>query len=59
VPTVEQVYHQAWAKVGGVGRLRRTFSLLKRDEDLDRNCLRERAATLGLDHLLAQIETEI
>jgi hypothetical protein len=27
VPTVEEVYHQAWGKVGGVGRLRRTFSL--------------------------------
>jgi Nucleotidyl transferase AbiEii toxin, Type IV TA system len=27
VPTVEEVYHEAWGKVGGVGRLRRTFSL--------------------------------
>ena len=27
MPTVEEVYHQAWGKVGGVGRLRRTFSL--------------------------------
>ncbi len=25
--TVEEVYHQYWGKVGGVGRLRRTFSL--------------------------------
>jgi hypothetical protein len=27
MPTVEDVYHQYWGKVGGVGRLRRTFSL--------------------------------
>jgi hypothetical protein len=59
LPTVEEVYHQAWGKVGGVGRLRRTFSLLKRDEDLDRNCLRERAATLGLNVLLAEFESEV
>jgi Nucleotidyl transferase AbiEii toxin, Type IV TA system len=26
-PTVEDVYHHYWGKVGGVGRLRRTFSL--------------------------------
>ena len=26
MPTVEEAYHQAWGKVGGVGRLRRTFS---------------------------------
>jgi hypothetical protein len=26
-PTVEEFYHQYWGKVGGVGRLRRTFSL--------------------------------
>jgi hypothetical protein len=26
VRTVEEVYHQAWGKVGGVGRLRRTIS---------------------------------
>jgi hypothetical protein len=26
-PTVEQVYHANCGKVGGVGRLRRTFSL--------------------------------
>ena len=85
MPTVEEVYHQAWGKVGGVGRLRRTFSstedailskllwilqgsgkyrhdgieMLKRDEDLDRNCLRERAATLGLNVLLAEFESEL
>jgi hypothetical protein len=27
-PTVEDIYHQYWGKVGGVGRLRRTFSLV-------------------------------
>ena len=27
MPTVEEVYREAWGKVGGVGRLRRTFSL--------------------------------
>jgi hypothetical protein len=27
VPTVEEVYQEAWGKVGGVGRLRRTFGL--------------------------------
>ena len=85
MPTVEEVYHQAWGKVGGVGTLRRTFSskedailskllwipqgsgksrhdvieMLKRDEDLDRSCLRERAATLGLKLLLAEFESEI
>ena len=32
--------------------------MLKRDEDLDRNCLRERAATLGLNVLLAEFESE-
>jgi hypothetical protein len=26
-PTVEEVYHAYWGKVGGVGRLRRTFPL--------------------------------
>ena len=26
MPTVEEAYHQYWGKVGGVGRLRRTFS---------------------------------
>jgi len=25
--TVEEAYHQAWGKVGGAGRLRRSFSL--------------------------------
>jgi hypothetical protein len=30
MPTVEDVYHQYWGKVGGVGRLRRTFSLFAR-----------------------------
>jgi hypothetical protein len=85
VPTVEDLYHQAWGKVGGVGRLRRTFSskedailskllwiqqgsgkarhdvieMLKRDEDLDRGCLRDRAATLGLSELLAEFENVI
>jgi hypothetical protein len=33
--------------------------MLKRDEDLDRACLRERAATLGLDVLLAEFDNEI
>jgi hypothetical protein len=27
MPTVEEVYREAWGKVGGIGRLRRTFSL--------------------------------
>ena len=27
MPTVEEAYHQAWGKVGGMGRLRRSFSL--------------------------------
>jgi hypothetical protein len=27
MPTVEEVYHQYWGKVGGAGRLRRTFGL--------------------------------
>jgi hypothetical protein len=84
VPTVEDLYHQAWGKVGGVGRLRRTLSskedgilskllciqqgsgksrhdvieMLKRDEDLDRGCLRDRAATLGLSELLAEFGSD-
>jgi hypothetical protein len=106
MPTVEEVYHQYWGKVGGVGRLRRTFSLfaefwemllevsqglkaplvnkedailskllwnrqgshkarhdviemLKRDEDLDRDHLRERATALGLHDLLAELEKDM
>jgi hypothetical protein len=27
MPTVEEAYHEAWGKVGGVGRLRRSFAL--------------------------------
>lgn len=44
----------------GSGKARHDVkAMLKRDEDLDRECLRERAATLGLDDLLAEIEGEI
>jgi hypothetical protein len=35
------------------------IEMLKRDEDLDRAGLQERAATLGLQDLLAAIENEI
>ena len=39
-PTVEDVYHEYWGKVGGVGRLRRTFSLFA---EFSRSCNRERS----------------
>jgi hypothetical protein len=31
--------------------------MLKRDEDLDRSVLQRRASTLGLDDLLAELDT--
>jgi len=43
----------------GSGKARHDVKvMLMRDEDLDRECLRQRAATLGLHELLAEIERE-
>jgi hypothetical protein len=57
---VEEAYFNFWGKVGGVGRLRRSFSLFvstQRMFELQNNT-RDRAPTLGLQDVLAQIERE-
>jgi hypothetical protein len=48
-----------WIQQGSGKSRHDVIEMLKRDEDLDRNCLRERAATLGLNVLLAEFESEI
>jgi hypothetical protein len=48
-----------WIQQGSGKSRHDVIEMLKRDEDVDRNCLRERAATLGLNVLLAEFETEI
>jgi hypothetical protein len=45
-----------WLRNGSDRARRDAKMMLKRDEDLDRAALRERAAALGLDGLLAEIE---
>jgi hypothetical protein len=48
-----------WIQQGSGKSRHDVIEMLKRDEDLDRNCLRERAATLGLNVLLAEFESEV
>ena len=48
-----------WIQQGSHKSRHDVIEMLKRDEDLDRDCLRERATTLGLDDLLAEFESEI
>ena len=48
-----------WIQQGSHKSRHDVIEMLKRDEDLDRDRLRERAATLGLNELLAELEREI
>jgi hypothetical protein len=48
-----------WIQQGSGKSRHDVIEMLKRDEDLDRACLRERAATIGLGELLAEFEKEI
>jgi len=47
-----------WIQMGSHKSRHDIKVMLKREEDLDRAILQERAVTLGLDELLAEIETE-
>jgi hypothetical protein len=48
-----------WIQQGSGKSRHDVIEMLKRDEDLDRACLRERAATIGLGELLAEFEKAI
>jgi hypothetical protein len=48
-----------WIQQGSGKSRHDVIEMLKRDEDLDRACLRERAATIGLGVLLAEFEKEV
>jgi hypothetical protein len=45
-----------WIQQGSGKSRHDVIEMLKREEDLDRDCLRERAAALGLGELLAEFE---
>jgi hypothetical protein len=47
-----------WIELGSHKSRQDVRVMLKRDEDLDRAVLRERATSLGLDAILAEIEAE-
>jgi hypothetical protein len=48
-----------WIHQGSHKSRHDVIEMLKRDEDLDLSCLRERAANLGLDDLLAALERDL